>query len=243
MIGRKKLYNNESAVSVLVGTLMMILVIVVGSMAIATIYSGLSKETNDKIGVSASVIDRGTPVYIAGSPEMVGLVKALAIDFSKSNPTLYITTGSMDKTAAISFLYNKGIDAAMYTGSLPVIDPNYNSIQIGESCNGTEPDGTRDDFGNATTYGIMVHPESVCYGGGPCDGLPGFMSWQNATQAAKQAYHNNPVLSPQNISYCYPLYLITKNDDITVKPFIDYSRSTAARDTFNSVYRTSITDL
>jgi ABC-type phosphate transport system substrate-binding protein len=114
---------------------MLILVVVIASVSIATIWSGLSKDSGDKIGTAASVVDRGTPVYIAGDGFMVPLVQALAKDYNKDTPTLFITAGEMNQTSAITFLYDKGTDLVMFNGTLPKLDPNYQAVRIGNSSN------------------------------------------------------------------------------------------------------------
>jgi len=124
---------NEDAVSVLVGTLMLILVVVIATVTIATIWSGMAKDSSGKIGTAASVIDRGTPVYIAGDGSMVNLTKALAAEYAKSNPTIYITVGEMNQSSAIPFLYDKGTDLVMFNGTLPYIEPNYHAVHIGNT--------------------------------------------------------------------------------------------------------------
>jgi len=128
-------YTNDDAVSILVGTLLLILVVTVATVSIAIVWAELSKDSGNKIGISASVIDRGMPVSIVGDASMVNLTQALVAEFSQSNPTLYIKVNDMNQTSAIKFLYAKGTDLVMYNGTLPKLEPEYTGIKIGNSTN------------------------------------------------------------------------------------------------------------
>jgi len=133
MISRKEFYDNGSAVSVLVGTLLLILVVVIATVSIATIYSTLAKDTSNKIGISTSVIDRGMPLYIGGADSMIVLTQSLADSYNKNNPALFITTGSMAQDAVPNALNIKILDVGMMTGT-PASDPDLKVTQIGGSC-------------------------------------------------------------------------------------------------------------
>jgi ABC-type phosphate transport system substrate-binding protein len=111
MISRKKWYDNESAVSVLVGTLALIAVVIAGSIGIAAIVGGFSTDVSKHTSPDKSVAATQTPLYIAGSDNMDLLTRSLGESYTAVNPSVRIIYGiispdsvynSINTTAAIS---------------------------------------------------------------------------------------------------------------------------------------------
>ena len=82
MIIRKKMYNNESAVSVIVGTLALILVVVVGVVSVATILGNFSTDVSKQTGTTDSVAATKTQINIAGSDSMDLLTRTLGASYA-----------------------------------------------------------------------------------------------------------------------------------------------------------------
>jgi ABC-type phosphate transport system substrate-binding protein len=140
MIMQKKLFDNESAVSVLVGTLALIAVVVAGTLGIATILGGFSTDVSKHASPDQSVAATQTPVYIGGSDIMNGLTRSLGTLYNTGNPSLRIETGSMDQTGLDDALTKKRIDIGAFSGDAKIAgyatiasDPAITMTQIGMS--------------------------------------------------------------------------------------------------------------
>jgi ABC-type phosphate transport system substrate-binding protein len=140
MISRTKFYDNESAVSVLVGTLALIAVVIAGTMGIAMIVGSFSTDVSKQASPDQSIAATQTPVYIGGSDNMNGLTRSLATLYNKGNPSLRIETGSMDQTGLDDALTKKRIDIGAFSGEAGYAgyatlasDPTITMTQIGMS--------------------------------------------------------------------------------------------------------------
>ena len=134
---RKKLYNNESAVSVIVGTLALILVVVVGVVAVATILGTFSSDVSKQTGTSSSVIATKTTLNVAGSDNMDFLTRSLADSYSEENPSVRIKSGIIVPNGVIPAIISQSIDVGALAGNIKSSDlaknPNVQAKQIGSS--------------------------------------------------------------------------------------------------------------
>lgn len=137
MITQKKSFENDSAVSVLVGTLALIAVVVAGTLGIATILGTFSSDVSKHASPDQSVAATQTPVYIAGSDNMLGLTQSLATSYATGNPSIRIVPGAMDPTGLDDALAKKRLDIGMVSGNVGYAalasDPSMKITQIGMS--------------------------------------------------------------------------------------------------------------
>jgi ABC-type phosphate transport system substrate-binding protein len=137
MIIRKKMYNNESAVSVLVGTLALILVVVVGVVSVATILGNFSTDVSKQTGTTDSVAATKTQLNIAGSDNMDLLTRTLGASYAEENPSIRIKSGVLVPNGIISTIISKSIDVGALAGTIDPSEiaknPNIQTRQIGSS--------------------------------------------------------------------------------------------------------------
>ena len=129
--------DREQAVSVLVGTLLLIVVVIVGSLAIATILSGVSTQTSKQANPQNQASASSIPVYIAGSDAMLDLDNALAANFEATNPSMAISSNTISPDGVVPALQAKTIDIGALAGGMNYVtqfkNPNVQMRQIGSS--------------------------------------------------------------------------------------------------------------
>lgn len=137
MRSRKKSFDNEEAVSVLVGTLGLILVVVIGISGIAVIYSAYSSDVAKQLSPHQSVISSQIPLVIAGSDTMQITTYYLGDDYMKRNLGVKISGEAVSTNAMISSLDRKAIDLGAVSGKMDYTivskNPNLNTKLIGET--------------------------------------------------------------------------------------------------------------
>ena len=137
MITRTKLYDNESAVSVLIGTLALIAVVIVGTIGIATIVGSFSSDVSKRASPDASVAATQTPVNIAGSDNMDVLTRSLAESYNAENSGVRIVSGIISPDSVYNAINSKTIDIGALAGTISYTDitknPNIQTTQIGSS--------------------------------------------------------------------------------------------------------------
>ncbi len=137
MINRKKFYDNEPAVSVIVGTLALIAVVVAGSIGIAAIMGGFSSDVSRHTSPEQSVAAAQTPVYITGSDTMEILTRSLAESYAEENPGVRIIAGIISPRGVYPVIISKTADIGALTGPISYTDitknPNIQKKQIGSS--------------------------------------------------------------------------------------------------------------
>jgi ABC-type phosphate transport system substrate-binding protein len=137
MIPKKKGIDSESAVSVLVGTLALILVVVIGVTGIALILGTFSTEVSKETSPSQSVTATKTPVNIAGSDNMDLLTRSLADTYEEENPSLRIKSGIIPPDGVYPAIISKTVDIGALSGHITYADitknPNIQTRQIGSS--------------------------------------------------------------------------------------------------------------
>jgi ABC-type phosphate transport system substrate-binding protein len=131
------MYNNESAVSVIVGTLALILVVVVGVVSVATILGNFSTDVSKQTGTTDSVAATKTKLNIAGSDNMDLLTRTLGASYAEENPSVRIISGVLVPDGVIDAVIKKNIDVGALSGRLNPDDlknnPNIQAKQIGSS--------------------------------------------------------------------------------------------------------------
>lgn len=131
----RELYNNESAVSVIVGTLALIAVVIAGVMGIALILGNFNTEVSKEVSPSDSVAATKTPVYIAGSDNMDVLTRSLAGSFGEENPSVRIVSGVISPDGVYPAIISKTIDIGALSGTISYSDitknPQIRTRQIG----------------------------------------------------------------------------------------------------------------
>lgn len=137
MISRKNNSDNESAVSVIVGTLALIAVVVAGSIGIAMIMGSFSTDVSKHASPDQSVAAAQTPVYIAGSDNMDILTRSLAESYTEENPGVRIISGVISPNGVYPAMISKTIDIGALAGPISYSDitknPNIQKKQIGLS--------------------------------------------------------------------------------------------------------------
>jgi ABC-type phosphate transport system substrate-binding protein len=137
MIARKKWYDNESAVSVLVGTLALIAVVIAGTIGIASIVGAFSTDVSKHASPDASVAATQTPIYIAGSDNMDGLTRSLAISYAEENSGVRIVSGILVPDGVYPAIISKTVDIGALAGLISYTDitknPDIRTTQIGSS--------------------------------------------------------------------------------------------------------------
>lgn len=135
MIGTKKWYDNESAVSVLVGTLALIAVVIAGTMGIAAIVGSFSTDVSRQASPDQSVAATKTPVYIAGSDNMDVITRSLAESYTEENPSVRIIYGILSPDSVYNSINSKITDIGALAGPVRYTDitrnPNIRTTQIG----------------------------------------------------------------------------------------------------------------
>jgi phosphate transport system substrate-binding protein len=137
MIPKKNPYDNESAVSVLIGTLALIVVVVIGVVGIATILGSFSTEVSKETSPSDSVTAAKTPVSIAGSDNMDLLTRSLADAYGQENPSVRIKSGIISPDGVYQALMTKSVDIGALGGAITYADitknPDIQTHRIGSS--------------------------------------------------------------------------------------------------------------
>jgi ABC-type phosphate transport system substrate-binding protein len=137
MISTRKNFDNESAVSVLVGTLALIAVVVAGTIGIATIVGSFSTDVSKHASPDQSVTAAKTPVSIAGSDNMDQLTRSLAESYTEANPSVQIVSGAISPDGVYHSLISKTTDIGALAGPVSYTDitknPDIRTRQIGSS--------------------------------------------------------------------------------------------------------------
>jgi ABC-type phosphate transport system substrate-binding protein len=116
MITKQRRLNNESAVSVLIGTLALILVVVAGSAGIAMVYGNYATGASKQISPDNSAEATRIPIYVAGSDNMDYLTRTLGSDYSSTNPSVRIVSNVIDPDGIYSSLISKTTDIGALSG-------------------------------------------------------------------------------------------------------------------------------
>lgn len=130
-------YYNEQAVSVIIGTLLLIAVVAAAAFGIALMVSGASKDTAKQASVSQSVANTQVPVYVAGSDNMDVLTRSLATSYYEKNPGIRVMSSIILPDSVYTSMKSKIIDLGAIAGSRYnddfVMSPDFKTKQVAES--------------------------------------------------------------------------------------------------------------
>lgn len=133
---KERVYDNESGISVIIGTLLLILVVLVGVLAIATIVAttgnGVAKQMNTQQEGAVGAI----PLSVYGSDDMNALTTDIAQAYMSVNPSVHVTSGSIAPDGIYSSLISGTSDIGAVSGKISYPDlsnnPNIQTTQVGE---------------------------------------------------------------------------------------------------------------
>ena len=222
MIGRKKLYNNESAVSVLVGTLALIAVVIAGTMGIAAIVGSFSTDVSKQASPDQSVAATKTPVYISGSDNMDVLTRSLAESYTAENPSVRIVYGIISPASVYNSINSKITDIGALAGPISYADitknPDIKTTQIGSSAVVVITNKVNlTSYDNPTYTNLKNFFTSSC-GGSPCGPLAGAQAVTRIDSSGTADTFCNNFLGIPSSSTC--LGIIQENSDADVISYV-----------------------
>ena len=110
--------NNETAVSPIVATLVLIVVAVIGAVAVGTIMGSFSSDVSKKASAGQAAQASSTDILIAGSNPMHTAVSLVAADYMAQNPGITIDVQRGGSSAGLSSVVNGVADIGLSTWKL-----------------------------------------------------------------------------------------------------------------------------